>query len=101
METIYNTLYIFMTLIKGHGCGIDYQKFACLHDKVSTTNLIILKHSSFIALVMVNAWWDFRDVMLETVFLANLLYQILDVFFQGQTLMWPYIRNVSSDWCET
>ena len=24
-----------------------------------------------------------------------------DVFFQGQTLFWPYLRNVWSDWCET
>ena len=25
----------------------------------------------------------------------------LDVFFQGQTLFWPYLRNGWSDWCET
>ena len=24
-----------------------------------------------------------------------------DVFFQGQTLFWPYLRNGWSDWCET
>ena len=27
--------------------------------------------------------------------------QISDVFFQGQTLFWPYLRNGWSDWCET
>ena len=27
--------------------------------------------------------------------------KILDVFFQGQTLFWPYLRNGWSDWCET
>ena len=25
----------------------------------------------------------------------------LDVFFQGQTLFWPYLRNGWSNWCET
>ena len=24
-----------------------------------------------------------------------------DVFFQGQTLFWPYLRNGWADWCET
>ena len=27
--------------------------------------------------------------------------KILDVFFQGQTPFWPYLRNDWSDWCET
>ena len=27
--------------------------------------------------------------------------KILDVFFQGQTLLWPYLSNGWSDWCET
>ena len=27
--------------------------------------------------------------------------KISDVFFQGQTLFWPYLRNGWSDWCET
>ena len=27
--------------------------------------------------------------------------KISDVFFQGQTLFWPYRRNGWSDWCET
>ena len=58
-------------------------KFACLCDKMRTTHWITTKHGSFIALVMVITWLDF------------------DVFFQGQTLFWPYLRNGWSDWCET
>ena len=27
--------------------------------------------------------------------------KILDVFFQGQTLIWPYLRNGCFDWCGT
>ena len=27
--------------------------------------------------------------------------KISDVFFQGQTLFWPYLRNGWSDWCKT
>ena len=27
--------------------------------------------------------------------------KISDVFLQGQTLFWPYLRNGWSDWCET
>ena len=27
--------------------------------------------------------------------------KISDMFFQGQTLFWPYLRNGWSDWCET
>ena len=42
-----------MTFIQGQGCGIDYQKFACLRDKVRTTHRITTKRGSTIALVMV------------------------------------------------
>ena len=42
-----------MMFTQGHGCGIDYQKFACLRDKVRTTHRITTKHGSFIAVVMV------------------------------------------------
>ena len=27
--------------------------------------------------------------------------KVSDMFFQGQTLFWPYLRNSWSDWCET
>ena len=58
-----------MTLTQGHGCGIDYQKFACLHDKVRTTHQITTKR----ALVMVITRLDFGEVLLETVILAHFL----------------------------
>ena len=60
-----------MTLTQGHNCGIDYQKFACLHDKVRTIHQITTKRGSFIALVMFITWLDFGYVLLETVILAN------------------------------
>ena len=62
-----------MTLTQGHGCGIDYQKFACLRDKVRTTHQITIKRGSFIVLVMVITWLDFGEILLETVILANFL----------------------------
>ena len=60
-----------MTLTQGHGCGIDYQKLACLHDKVTTTYKITTTYNSFINLVMVITWLDFGAVLSKTVILAN------------------------------
>ena len=34
-------------------------------------------------------------------FFAKFSSKISDVFFQGQALYWTYLRNGSSDWCET
>ena len=62
-----------MTLTQGHSYGIDYQKFACLRNKVRTTHRITTKHYSLIALVMVITWLDFGDVLLETFILAHFL----------------------------
>ena len=53
------TGWLIMTLTQGHSCGIDQQKFACLHDKVRTTLLITTKLGSFISLVMLITWLDF------------------------------------------
>ena len=39
--------------------------------KVRTTHPITTKNGSFIALVMVITWWDFGEVLLKTVILAN------------------------------
>ena len=61
------------TLTQGHDCSIDYQKFACLRDKVRTTHRITTKHGSLIALVMVITWLDFGELLLETFILANFL----------------------------
>ena len=49
--------------------------------------------------------WLLPDYILEK-FCCKLLFwqiffQISDVFFQGQTLFWPFLRNGWSDWCET
>ena len=67
-----------MTLTQGHSCDIDLQKFVCLHDKERTTHPITTKLGSFIP-----------------------PQKKLDVFFQGQTLFWAYLRNGWCDWCET
>ena len=47
-----------MTLTQGYNCGIDYQKFACLRDKVRIIHQITTKRDSFVALVMVITWFD-------------------------------------------
>ena len=60
-----------MTLTQGHGCGVDLQKFACLHDKVRITHPITTKSSSFIALVMVITWLDLEKFLSKIVILAN------------------------------
>ena len=46
---------LWMTLTQGHGCDIHKHKFACLQDKVRTTQLITTKLGSYIPLVMVIA----------------------------------------------
>ena len=69
-----------MTLTQGHGCGVDQQKFACLHDKVRTTHRITTKHGSCVALVMVIIWLDFD--LLKTVILANFLKKFWMCFFK-------------------
>ena len=90
-----------MTLTQGHGCDIDKQKFACLQDKVRTTQPITTKLGSDIPLAVLITWLDFGEILLETLFFAKFSLKISDVFFLGQTLYWTYLRNGWSDWCET
>ena len=47
-----------------------------------TTHQITTKRSSFVALVMVITWLDFRDILLKTVILANLLLKFRMCFFK-------------------
>ena len=44
---------LWVTLTRGPGCDIDKQKFACLQDKVRTTQPINTKLCSYIPRVMV------------------------------------------------
>ena len=91
-----------MTLTQGHGCDIDKHKFACLQDKVRTTQPITTKLGSDIPLVMPITWLDFGWILLETLFFfAKFSLKISDVFFQGQTLYWTFLRYGWFDWCET
>ena len=76
-------------------------KFACLQDKVRTTQPITTKHGSYIPLVMLTTWLDFGGILVKTLFFAKLSLKISDVSFQGQTLYWTYLRNGWSDWYET
>ena len=50
---------------------------------------------------MLSTWLDFGGILLETLFFVKFSLKISDVFFQGQTLYWTYLRNGWSDWCET
>ena len=47
---------------------------------------------------MVITWLDFGTV--ENYYFGKSSLKISDVFFQGQTLFWPYLRNGWFDWCE-
>ena len=72
-----------MTLTQGHGCAIDKQKFACLQDKVRTTQLITTNLGNNIPLVMLITWLDFRGILLETLFfLPNFLWIFWMCFFK-------------------
>ena len=91
-----------MTLTQGHGCGFDKQKFACLHDKLRTTQRITTDHGSCIPLVMLKTWLDFEGILLETDFFANFLWKVWMCFFKVKhSLYWTYLRNGWYDWCET
>ena len=72
-----------MILTQGHGCGIDKQKFAFLHDKVRTTHQITTKLGSFIALVMFITWLDFGEVFFSQIFFNNFGY----VFSRFNTIL--------------
>ena len=65
------------------------------------THPITTKHGSFIALVMVITWLDFWRSSVGNCYFSKFSLKMMDVFFQGQTLFWPYLRNGCSDWCET
>ena len=69
------------------------RKIACLPDKVRTTNLIAIQLGSYIPIVMLITWLDFGEIILETFFGYRFFPKISDVFFQGQTLSCPYLRN--------
>ena len=71
-----------MTLTQGHGCDIDKQKFACVQDKVRTTQPITTKLRSYIPLVIVITWLDFGEILLEIIFLPNFLGKFRMCFFQ-------------------
>ena len=62
---------LFMTLTQGHGCGVNYQKFACLRDKVRTTHRITTICGSFVALVMVITWIDCWKMLFWQIFFKN------------------------------
>ena len=62
-----------MTLTQGHGCDIDKQKFACLQDKMKTTQPITIQLCSNISLVMLITWLDFGGILSEIPFLPNFL----------------------------
>ena len=50
---------------------------------------------------MVITWLDFWRNYVENCYFGTFSLKFSVVFFQGQTLFWPYLRNGWSDWCET
>ena len=67
-----------------------------------TTHRITTKLGSFIALVMVITWLaKYWRSSVGNRYFSKFSLKISDVFFQGQTLFWPYLWNGWSDWCET
>ena len=62
-------------------------------DHCKTWQLYCPSHGSY----LIRFW---RSAV-ENFYFGKLSLKNLDVFFQGQTLIWPYLRNGWSDWCET
>ena len=48
---------LYVTLAQGNDCGIGYEEFVCLHDKVRTAHLITTKISSYISLGPSHAYY--------------------------------------------
>ena len=46
---------------------------------------------------MIQFWWN----SFGNIFFVWFFFQVSDVFFQGQTIYWPYLRHGWSRWCET
>ena len=42
---------------------------------------------------MVVTWLHFGEILVETVILQIFSLKNFDMFFQGQILFWPYLRN--------
>ena len=83
-----------MTLTQGHGCDIHKHKFACLQDKVRTTQPITTKLGSYIPLVMVITWLDFGGILWEILVLANFLRKFWMCFF----LRSNNLLDISQEW---
>ena len=81
-----------MTLTQGHGCGIDWYKFACLHDKVRTTHPITTRLGSYIPHAYhLNRFW--RNSV-ENSFFDNFVFKNFGcVFTRSNTLL-----NISQEW---
>ena len=77
---------LFMTLTQVHGCDIDKQKFACLQDKVRTTQPITTVLSSYIPLVMLITWLDLGGILLETLFWQIFFENFGCVFSRSNTI---------------
>ena len=72
-----------MTLTQGYGCGIDKQKFACLHNKVRTTHSITTKRVSYAPLVMLISYYLIRLWInsFGNFYFGEFSLKILDVIF--------------------
>ena len=70
-----------------------------LNLNLRTTHSITTKHGTFIALVIVITWLDLGEFSLNSYF-GKFSLEISDVFFQGQILFWPYLRDGWFDWYE-
>ena len=82
-----------MTLTQGHGCGINWQKFACLRDKVRTTHRITTKRGSFVALVMVITWLDLEKFCWKLLFWQIFFKNFGCVFTRSITIL-----AISQEW---
>ena len=83
-----------MTLTQGHGCDIEKQIFACLQDKVRTTQPITTKLGSYIPPVMLITWLDFGGILLEILFFCQIFLEDFGcVFSTSNTLL-----DISQEW---
>ena len=69
-------------------------------EQVRTSYPITTKLRSHMPLVMLLTWLNFGGILLEK-FYWLFFFKILDVFYRGQPLYWPYLRNDWSNWLKT
>ena len=83
-----------------YGSGEMYWvTFSWPWPKVTAVSLI--SKNLLVCMIKWEPLTGFWSNFVENCYFGKFSSKFSDVFFQGQTLFWPYLRNGWSDWCET